>query len=71
MKTPVPELLCNKIAGIEPATLFIGKKRLQPKCLPVNFAIFFRSRTFEENLQAAFYGNVFLYITSGRLLLHF
>ena len=37
----------------------------------MNFATFFRRPTFEENLQAAAFGNFFIYITSGRLLLHF
>ena len=39
--------------------LYILKKRLQHWCLPVNFAIFFRRPTFEENLQAAAFGNAF------------
>ena len=71
-KTPVLEFLCNKAAGLEPVTLFILKKRLQHKCLPVNFANFFRGPTFEGNLQAAAFRNAFsLYNTSGQLLLHF
>ena len=66
------EFLCNKAAGLEPVTLFILKKRLQHKCLPVNFANFFRGPTFEGNLQAAAFRNAFsLYNTSGQLLLHF
>ena len=64
------EFLCNKVAGLEPATLVIFKKRLQHKCLPVNFAKFFRRPTSEENLQAAAFGNAFLCNFSGRLLLH-
>ena len=64
------EFLCNKVAGLEPATLLIFKKRLQHKCLPVHFAKFFRRPTFEENLQAAAFGNAFLCNFSGRLLLH-
>ena len=36
-------VFCNKVAGLEPATLFILKKRLQHKCLPVNFKKFSRS----------------------------
>ena len=59
----MPEFLCNKVAGLEPATLFILKRRLQHKCLPVNFAKFFRRPIFEENLQAAAFKNAFLYIT--------
>ena len=70
-KAPVLEFLCNKAAGLEPVTLFILKKRLQHKCLPVNFANFFRRPTFEGNLQAAAFRNAFLlYNTSGQLLLH-
>ena len=55
----MPEFLCNKVAGLESATLFVLKKRLQRKCLPVDFAKFFRRPTFEENLQAAAFGNAF------------
>ena len=47
------------------------KKRLQCKCLPVNFAKFFRGPTFVKNLQKAAFGNAFLHNTSERLLLHF
>ena len=59
-KTPVSEFLCNKVTGVEPATLFIWKKRLQHKCLPVSFATFFRRPIFEENLQEDAFGNGFL-----------
>ena len=41
------------------------KNRLQHKCLPVNFAKFFRRPTFVENLQAAAFGNAFFYINRG------
>ena len=58
-KTPVSEFLWNKVTGPEPATLFIWKKRLQHKSLPVNFATFFKRPTLEENLQAAAFGNIF------------
>ena len=64
-------VFCNKVAGLEPATLFILKKRLQHKSLPANLAKFFKRPTFVENLEAAAFGNVFLYNTFGRLLLHF
>ena len=53
------EFLCNKVVGLEPATLFALKKILQNKCLPINFANFFRRPTFEESLQAAAFGNAF------------
>ena len=59
MKTSLPEFHCNKVVGLESATLFVLKKSLQCKCLPVNFAKFFRRPTFEENLQAAAFGNAF------------
>ena len=52
-KTPVPESLFNKVAGLRPATLL--KKRLWHRCFPVNFAKFLRTP--------------FLQNTSGRLLL--
>ena len=39
-KTPVPEFLCNKVAGLQRTTLFILKKRLKRKCLSANFAKF-------------------------------
>ena len=55
----MPEFLCNKVAGLEPATLITLKKRLQNKCLPLNFASFFRRPTLEESLQAAAFGNAF------------
>ena len=56
-KTPVLEFLCNKVAGLEPLTLFILKNKLQHKCLPLNFGKFIRSPTFVENLQGAAFGN--------------
>ena len=52
-KTLVPKLLCNQVAGLQRATLFILKKRLQHKSLPVTFAKFSKTP--------------FLYNTSGRL----
>ena len=52
-KTPVPESVFNKVAGLTPATLL--KKRLWLMCFPVNFVKFLRTR--------------FLQNTSGRLLL--
>ena len=55
-KTPVPELLCNQVPALQRATLFILKKRLRQKNLPVNFA---------KILYAPF-----LYNTSGRLHKH-
>ena len=58
-KTRAPECLCNKIAGLEPATLFRLKRRLQHKCLHVNFGNFFRRPNFVENLQGAVFGNAF------------
>ena len=56
----MPKFLSNKVAGLEPATLFILRKRHQHKCLPVNFGKFFRRPTFVENLQEAAFGNAFL-----------
>ena len=53
------EFLCNKVTGLEPATLFIFKKRLQHKCFPVNFAKFSRRPTFVKKLQGAAFGNTF------------
>ena len=52
-KTPVPESLFNKVAGLRPATLL--KKRLWHRCFPGNFVKFLRTP--------------FLQNTSGRLLL--
>ena len=40
-----------KISGLRPATLF--KKRLWHKCLPVNFAKFFRAPFFYRTLKGA------------------
>ena len=58
-KIPAPEFPCNKVVGLQSATLFKLKKRLQRKCLPVNFAKFFRRPTFVENLQTTAFGNAF------------
>ena len=66
----MPEFLYIKVAGFESATLFVLKKRLQRKCLPVDFAKFFRRPAFEENLQAATFRNAFLYNISERPLLY-
>ena len=55
----MPEFLYIKVAGFESATLFVLKKRLQCKRLPVDFAKFFGRPTSEENLQAAAFGNAF------------
>ena len=55
----MPEFLYIKVAGFESATLFVLKKRLQRKSLPVDFAKFFRRSAFEENLQAAAFRNAF------------
>ena len=66
----MPEFLYIKVAGFESATLFVLKKRLQRKSLPVDFAKFFRRSAFEENLQAAAFRNAFLYKISERLLLY-
>ena len=52
-KTPVPESLLNKVAGLTPATLL--KKRLWHMCFPANFAKFLRTPVLRN--------------TSGRLLL--
>ena len=62
------EFLDNNVAGLEPATLFILKKRPQHKPLLVNFAKFFRRSTFEGNLQADVFGKAFSFNTSGRML---
>ena len=48
------EFLGNNVAGLEPATLFILKKRPQHKPLLVNFAKFFKRSTFEGNLVQMF-----------------
>ena len=40
-KTPVPETLFNKVAGLRPATLL--KKSLWHRCFPVNFVKFLRN----------------------------
>ena len=40
-KTPVPETLFDKVAGLRPATL-LKKSRLH-RCFPVNFAKFLRN----------------------------
>ena len=44
---------------------------LQRKCLPVNFAKFFRRPTFEENCKQLIMEMLFLYNISERLLLYF
>ena len=41
-KTPVPESLFNKVAGLRPASLL--KKRLRHRRFPVNFAKFLKTR---------------------------
>ena len=51
-KTPVPETLFDKVAGLRPATLL--KKCLLHRCFPVNF---------DKSLRIPFLQN-----TSGRLL---
>ena len=51
--------LCNKVARLEPPTLFILKNRLQHKYLSLNFGKFIRRPTFLENLQGAAFGNAF------------
>ena len=48
-KTPVPETLFNKFAGLRPATLL--KKSLWHRCFPVNFAKFLRTPFFTEHLR--------------------
>ena len=48
-KTPVPESLFNKVAGLRPATLL--KKRLWHRCFPVNFAKFLRTPFLTKHLQ--------------------
>ena len=48
-KTPVPEPLFNKVAGLRPATLL--KKRLWHRCFPVNFAKFLRTPFLTEHLR--------------------
>ena len=40
--TPVLELLCNQVPGLQYATFFILKKRIQHKSLPINFAKFYK-----------------------------
>ena len=40
-KTPVPESLLNKVAGLQHATVL--KKWLSHRCFPVHFTIFLRS----------------------------
>ena len=51
-KTPVPEPLFNKVAGLRPATLL--KKRLWPSCFPVNFAKFLRTFIYSTPLDGCF-----------------
>ena len=52
-KTPVPETLFNKVAGLRPATLL--KKSLWHRCFPVNFEQFLKTPSLQNK--------------SGRLLL--
>ena len=51
-KTPVPEPLFNKVAGLRPAALL--KKRLWPSCFPVNFAKFLRTFIYSTPLDGCF-----------------
>ena len=67
----MPEFLCNKVVDLEPATLFILKKDCSTSVYLWILRIFFRRPTFEENLEAATFGNAFLCNISGRLLPHF
>ena len=55
----MPEFLRNKLQALSLQFYLYEKKRLQHKFLPENFATFFRGPNFEENLQAAAFGNVF------------
>ena len=48
-KTPVPESLFHKVAGLKPATLL--KKTLWHICFPVNFAKFTRTPLLTEHLR--------------------
>ena len=48
-KTPVPETLFNKFAGLRPATLL--KKSLWHRCFPANFAKFLSTPFFTEHLR--------------------
>ena len=47
-KTPVFESLSNKVASLK--TFNFIKKRLQPRCFPVNIAKFLRKALFKEHL---------------------
>ena len=49
----MPEFPCNKVTGLQPAALFILKKRLRYECLPVNLAKIFRRPTFVEHQEIA------------------
>ena len=51
-KTPVPEPLFDKVAGLRPATLL--KKRLWHSCFPVNFAKFPRTFIYSTPLDGCF-----------------
>ena len=61
-KTPVPESLLNKVAGLRSATLL--KKRLRHRCFPVNFAEFLKTpflQNTSERLLAEFPGQETVY----------
>ena len=54
-KTPAPESLLSKVAGLRHANLL--KKRLAHRCLPVNFAKFLRIPFYRTPLLAASVNN--------------